>query len=149
MNALHLLAITLIAGMLIAAQAAINGDLAQRLGSPTVAALVSLLVSTVLLLPGALFAHHGLKLGALASVPWWSWLGGIAGAVFVTAGLIIAPRVGIALFVTTAIAGQLLAAALIDQFGLFGMAMRPIDTSRFVGLGLVLAGVLVYRFGRF
>lgn len=146
MSLLVILALSLVCGMMIAAQAAMNTELARHLGSPAGAVLVSLATSALLMLPFAVAQGGRLRLDALDAVPWWAWIGGAAGAAFLTAGLLFSPRIGVALFLATAIAGQLLAAALIDHYGLLGMGTRAIDLPRVAGLLLVFAGVLVFRF---
>ena len=43
------------------------------------------------------------------------------------------------------IAGQLVAGMLVDHFGGFGIAPRPINLTRILGVGLVFAGVILVR----
>jgi transporter family-2 protein len=40
-----------------------------------------------------------------------------------------------------AVASQILIAALVDHFGLLGAAVRPLDLSRFLGIGILILGV--------
>ena len=148
MPLLAVLAICLATGMLLAMQPAINAELARHLASGFAAALVSLTVSVVLALPFAWRHLGGLRLETLGSAPGWVWLGGVAGAVFVTAGAFFVPRIGVAFFFSSIIAGQLVAAAVIDHFGFFGTAVRAFDAPRAIGIALVLAGVLVFRLAR-
>lgn len=145
---LAILLATVGAGMILGAQPAVNAALARHLGSPFAATLVSLVGSTLLALPLAFAFGRHVDVGAAIAGPWWLWIGGISGTVFVTAGITVAPLVGFAYFFVAAIAGQLLCGALIDHFGLFGATVRPIDAPRAIGLLLVLAGVAVYRFAR-
>ncbi len=51
------------------------------------------------------------------------------------------PRVGVAASIITVVAGQLLVGVLLDQFGLLGAALRPLDWTRSLGLAVVLVGV--------
>ena len=134
-------------GALLSAQPAVNAALARHLGSPYAATIVSLLVSTALVAPFAIATASRLRLEALGGAPWWAWLGGVAGAAMVSAGLVFAPRIGVTLFIMTVVAGQLVAAALIDQYGLFGVEVRGIDASRLAGIALVACGLLVYLSG--
>ncbi|MDP5309021.1 DMT family transporter [Paracoccus spongiarum] len=134
------------AGAVIPMQAGANAMLARALGHPLWAALVSLALSAVLLVPVLLALRVPLpQLAALAGQPRWIWLGGAAGAIYVTAAVIMAPRLGAAGFMLALIAGQILAAMLIDQLGAVGFQRRPLDTPRLIGAGLVLAGVLVMQ----
>jgi len=50
---------------------------------------------------------------------------------------------GVSALTAVVIAGQLAAAVLIDRFGLLGIAKQPIDTSRILGLVLLVAGVVL------
>jgi transporter family-2 protein len=58
-----------------------------------------------------------------------------------------APKIGIALFVAGVTAGQLAGAVAFDHAGAFGLDVHSISASRVLGLALVLAGVVVVRFG--
>ena len=136
------------AGMALGAQPAVNAALARHLGSPLAATVVSLVVSTLLALPPMLAFGRDVDVATALAGPWWLWIGGVSGTLVVLAGLTVAPMIGVALFLVMAVAGQLLCGALIDHFGLFGVAVRPIDPVRALGLGLVFAGVVVYRFAR-
>ena len=69
----------------------------------------------------------------------------MSGAAFVAAGMMLAPRIGVSLLFVSVIAGQLIAAALVDHHGWFDVPVRPIDPLRILGIGLVFAGVIVFR----
>lgn len=57
------------------------------------------------------------------------------------------PLIGITAFLVLVIAGNLVGAAAYDHLGLFGLAERPFDVTRLLGLSLVLigAGITAYR----
>ena len=80
-------------------------------------------------------------------MPWWIFLAGFIGALFVAGGVVIAPVIGAQLFFVTMIGGQLLGATLADHFGLFGLAVRPLSLERALGLALVLSGALLVQRG--
>jgi transporter family-2 protein len=82
---------------------------------------------------------------ALKALPWYAWTGGLYGAVFVAMAAWAAPRLGVTLFLTVAIAGQLAAALYLDATGAFGLAKVGIGPVRLVGVALVLAGVVLVR----
>ena len=48
---------------------------------------------------------------------------------------------GVAASITTVVAGQLLVGTILDQYGLLGAAVKPLDAARALGLVAVLAGV--------
>lgn len=138
----------LLAGMLLAMQAAINSQLGQSLNQqPLTAALVSFGVGTVFLF--AVVAAKG-QLGAVTLMPeqpWWKWVGGLMGAFMVCASIILAPKLGVANMLLFIIIGQLLAGMLIDHFGWLNMPVKPVDLSKVVGIGLMVLGLAVFMFG--
>ena len=141
------LLLALVAGILIAVQAPTNAILAKASGSPVVAAFISFFVGTVAL--GAIVAASSGRVFApeLRDVPWYAWVGGLYGAVFVAVAAFAAPRIGIGVLLTAAIAGQLLAALVLDHYGFFGLPRQPVNLTRIAGVTLVLAGAMLVRRG--
>ena len=72
--------------------------------------------------------------------PAWLWLGGLMSIYIVLAITVGPPRIGVAATVGIVIAGNLVSAALIDRYGLFGQDVIPIDRWRLLGLLLLAAG---------
>lgn len=144
-GALLSLFVALVGGVLLAAQAPTNALLGKASGSAIVAAFISFLIGTIAL--GAAVAVTSGKLfdPGLKQVPWYAWLGGFYGAFFVAAAAFGAPRVGLGVFLTAAIAGQLAAALLVDHYGLFGLIRQPVTLTRAAGLLLVLVGAVLVR----
>jgi len=139
--------VILLSGVLTAMQAPTNAKLAGAVGSPINAALVSFAVGSLALAVVALALRTRPDLAAMKALPWYAWIGGLYGAVFVAAAAYAAPLIGVASTLTLLIAGQLLAAIVIDQIGGFGVPVRPISPARLAGVGLVIAGVLLVRRG--
>lgn len=74
------------AGMLMSAQAAINGQLGSVLGSPVHAAFVSFFVGAVILIIVVAVKERTFKdvvNPITQKAPWWVWLGGLFGATYV------------------------------------------------------------------
>lgn len=139
--------IILVSGVLTAMQAPTNAKLAAAAGSPINAALISFAVGALALVAVTLALRARPDLAALKALPWYAWLGGLYGAVFVAAAAYAAPRIGVASTLTLLIAGQLIAAVVIDQIGGFGVPVRPLSAAKLFGVGLVIAGVLLVRRG--
>ncbi len=59
--------------------------------------------------------------------------------------MVVAPVLGVALFFVCVVAGQLIGSTLIDQFGVFGLTVKPLNTMKFVGIGLVLLGAALVQ----
>jgi bacterial/archaeal transporter family-2 protein len=130
---------------MLALQAPTNAMLGKAAGSPVNAALVSFAVGTIALLVAAFVVGIRPSPGALRSLPWYAWAGGLYGAVFVALAAFAAPRLGVTSFLTIGIAGQLVMALCLDRIGAFGVDRVELSPTRLIGVGLVLAGVLLVR----
>jgi len=139
--------VALVAGGMIALQAPINAEAATRLGHPISAATMSFCVGTIALIAlTVLFARNSTNLGALQTMPLYMLLGGgLLGAVYVTVNLVLAPKIGVAAIMALGIAGQLVAALLLDRFGMFELLEREMSVGRVSGAVLVLVGALMVR----
>ena len=138
----------LLAGMLLAIQAAINSQLGVALNQqPLTAALVSFLMGSLALF-GMVLAQGNLgSLALMPEQPWWRWVGGLMGAFMVCATIVLAPKLGVANMLLFIIIGQLLSGMVIDHFGLLGMPVKPVDVSKLMGIGLMVLGLAVFMFG--
>jgi len=145
MNAWIAVLVVLVSGTLVALQAPTNAALARAVNSPVNAALVSFAVGTAALLVAAFVLRVRPDLASVKALPWWAWLGGLYGAVFVAAAAFATPRIGVAATLTLLIAGQLVMAAALDHFGALGVPRQEITPLRLLGLALVAGGVLLVR----
>ena len=139
--------VMLAGGAILAVQAPTNALLVRPLGSPVNAALVSFIVGTIGLALAALLLRASPDLPAVRATPWYAWIGGLCGAVFVGSLAFATPRIGIAAALTLAILGQTVVALALDHVGAFGFPARPIDLSKILGVALICAGVLLVRRG--
>lgn len=134
-----------LAGGATALQAPTNARLAAAVGSPVNAAFVSFAVGTVALAVLAAVFQTRPDMAATRALPWYAWIGGLYGVVFVVAAAWSVPRLGVALTITLMVAGQLLISLVLDHFGALGVPREPISLGRLAGVGLVIAGVLLVR----
>lgn len=137
----------LVSGVLSAMQPPTNAMLLRASGSPLNAALVSFAVGTAALSAVCLVLRARPDLEAAASAPWYAWMGGLYGAVFVASAAFATPRIGVASTLTLLIAGQAVAALAIDNWALFGVLRHPVSPLRLAGMALVVTGVLLVRRG--
>lgn len=139
-----LLAVT--AGIATACQPAINAKFAAVNGHRLHGGVVNFCVGVTGLVLIALALRVPKPTAAtLSATPWWAWTGGMMGAYFVVMALTLVPVMGAASYLTAMVLGQLLASAVIDHYGHLGLMAQPISPAKMAGLGLVLAGVIVYR----
>jgi transporter family-2 protein len=136
-----------VAGWMIALQAPTNALLARAGGSPVLAALISFAVGTAGLFLVWIASGNRPGTGAFAGLPWYAWLGGLYGAMFVAVAAYAAPRIGLASLITIGIAGQIAMALLLDQLGALGLPREPVSLGRLAGALLVIAGVVLVRRG--
>jgi transporter family-2 protein len=142
------MAMATLLGVLVTFQPLMNAILSRAVGSPFGAAAISILVAALGAIGMVALTGRGdMSRAALASVPWWVYLAGFIGTLFVAGGAVLAPLTGALLFFTCVIGGQLLGALLADHFGLFGIEPRPATVARLVGLALVLGGALISQRG--
>ena len=95
------------------------------------------------LLASGLFGRPSLDQVPVA--PWWAWLGGVFGALFVTTSVIAVPRVGTVATFGAIICGQFIGAVLIDTFGWLGVEPIALTPGRLLGVGLLIAGVFLIQ----
>ena len=80
-------------------------------------------------------------LGGWQSLPWYVLLAGVLGLIVVAAMAYMIPLIGAAPAVVLIVAGQLIIGSLLDHFGVFGLATKPVDLQRGAGLLIVFLGV--------
>lgn len=148
MSWLLLLPIPIAAGAALTAQFAVNAQLRTVVGGPVLAAAISFFIGTVALVVVALAVdRHVPEVSAITSSPWWVWIGGLLGATFVLASIILTPRLGAATTVGLFLTGQILGSIVIDHFGLLRLPVHEATLSRILGAILVVVGVfLVQKF---
>jgi transporter family-2 protein len=140
------LLLALLAGALLPIQTGINLQLRVALGQPIVAALVSFIVGTVGLALLVIAMRAPVPVGeAWARGAWWYWTGGLLGAVYIVAAIVLAPRLGAATLVAALVAGQMVASLLIDHYGWVGFAVHPVNPLRILGAVLVVGGVVLVQ----
>lgn len=132
-------------GMGSAMQTAINGYLGTIAGSSLHAAEINLTVGVTLLLIAALVTSPRQLATKPEPGPWWMWLGGFVGALFVIGGATLAPILGTATTVIAFNAGTIVGGQVLESFGAFGARTARMDAARVAGLALIFAGVVAVR----
>lgn len=140
-------AVMLAAGIGIPVLAALNAQLGSRIGSPVAAGVVLFCVAllgavTVMVLSGSTAA-----LARLPGQPGHLFLAGLLVAFYVLSITFVAPRFGVGNAIFFVLLGQVISAAAIDQFGLFGAMARPLTALRLGGIGLMVTGLFLIQRG--
>lgn len=130
-------ALAILAGVLVSLSRQINGRLAlstSAMESSFWNHLVGLVfITCVALAVGGLFA------GEPAQAPWWAYLGGPVGVVFIAAGSWLIARIGAAQTALMIIAGQMISGVVLDII----MGAPGNLWARTLGVALILAGMWV------
>jgi bacterial/archaeal transporter family-2 protein len=141
-----LLPVALAAGIVLPVQFGVNSQLRNFVGGPVAAAAISFVVGTVALAVAALVVQRSMpEPGSAASAPWWAWTGGLLGAFFVLASIILTPRLGAATTIGLILTGQVLASIVIDHFGLIRVPVHEASFPRIIGALLIVAGVVIVQ----
>lgn len=170
-------------GIVSPVQSAINSALGRYVESAVVAALVSFLVGTgvlVLIVAGAGLIRqvtgavtrsrrddrsdkdraeeeaHAQAAAASSDRrgrprpgdgPWWMWIGGALGAVFVTVMAAAVPVIGTGPAMLGALTGQSAASVAVDRFGWLEAPRKWVAPIQLIGIIVMLAGVAAVQFG--
>lgn len=81
----------------------------------------------------------------LQSMPWWAYIGGFVGVFYVYGSLKIAPQIGVVLFSSLLILGQMTSSILLEHSGAMAYPKSPITLGKIGGVALVLLGVWLIR----
>jgi len=139
------------AGACIAIQASANGKLRQNLGDNPQFALWAMYFSILGTIATATVVMILIRppmpsVETLRETPWWNWIGGPLGALFVLAGAALTRELGAAMFISLIIGGQLLSSLILDHYALMGLTEQLITPGRFVGALLVVAGAICIKY---
>jgi transporter family-2 protein len=134
-------------GALVVIQTSINAKMRLQADSPWQAALVSTTVSTLFLLTlsTVITRHPYPRVERIHGTPWWIWTGGILGALYVALSLVLVRKLGSGVLFSAVVLGQMIAALLIDQFGLIGSPRHEISAPRVFGVVMIVGGVALVR----
>lgn len=134
------------AGISIVVQQALNANLRTALGSAAWSGFMSYFVGIICMAALAISLQDPIpSLATAARIPWWSWSGGLFGAIFIALGIFLLPQLGAATFFALLIAGQMIGSMAFDHFGLLGVPVHPISTVRVAGAALLVGGVVLIR----
>jgi bacterial/archaeal transporter family-2 protein len=146
LNVLVPSALAILAGASVAIQQVLNANLRTSLNSAAWSGFVSYFLGLVCMALLALALRDPVpSLSVTGRIPWWAYSGGLFGATFIGLAIFLVPKLGAATFIVLIITGQMVAAMILDHFGWFGLAQRPIDPPRLIGIALLIGGCFLIR----
>jgi transporter family-2 protein len=131
--------IGLIGGVAVGFQAPLANLISLRLGMFESVFIIHLGGAIAGLAP--LIYFGGGNITAWQTVPWYALAAGSLGVVVIGAISYTIPHIGAAPTIVLVVVGQLVVGIYLDHFGLLGMAVRPLDIGRGLGIVVVLMGV--------
>lgn len=135
-----------LAGAFIPVMAILNGHLGKSLGDPFHAAMILFALGfSLFTLASFVFAKVPLTFAALHAAEPIQFIGGLIVGFYVLSATMVAPRIGVANFIMMAVSAQMIFSVLIDHWGWFGAAVRPLSLTRIVGVFVLIGGVVIIQ----
>ena len=137
-----------VSGVLNTIQAGSNSTLHKQLHHPILPAIVSFGVGSGALLL-ALVLYGWITRTPLptaqqwSSAPWWAWIGGLLGSVYVLGMVNLSGKVGAGVFTGLTVTAGIVTSLVMDHFGLLGFERHSANIPRLVGGALMIAGLFL------
>lgn len=144
--------IVIAAGCISAILAGANSTLNTGMRQPALSAMVAnstglIFIVMVLLILWLKQGAPTTRLSDLRQLPWWAWIGGSLGAIYLLVAVSFAERLGSGLFAGLSVTAAIITSVLLDHFALVGFKQHPAHVGRIMGCSLMIAGLtLVAKF---
>ena len=135
---------SIIAGMAMSVQGVMNTRLGEGIGNMEANTFVQGTAFALALIV-LIFWRQG-SFTALGQVNKLYWLGGVLGIVITLTVMLGIKSLGTTLSISIILISQLLIAAVIDAFGLMGSEKVAFGWSKYVGLALMMGGMLLFKY---
>jgi transporter family-2 protein len=145
MDKLIWIIVALLSGAVLPIQAGLNARMGVAAQNSVYAAAISFVVGTVGLIIYILVTRQTVSIDGLREVPIYFWLGGLLGAFYVTALVLVFPKLGPGLTFGLIVAGQMIVAVVLDHFNVLVAHPTPINLMKLLGIVLVIIGVVIIR----
>ncbi|OIQ15341.1 MAG: hypothetical protein BM557_11780 [Flavobacterium sp. MedPE-SWcel] len=138
--------LAIVAGAVLPLQAGLNVQLGKSVSQSVFAAFASFLVGSLGLLIYLFIIKFDFSLVVnVKSVSPVVWIAGLLGAFYVTAVIVLAPKLGTTLTFSLVVAGQMAVSLVLDHYGLFGLPVKTVNWQRLLGIAFLITGVLLIR----
>ena len=133
----------LAAGAAMSLQGVMNTRLGDKVGVLETNALVQGIGFLLAIIITFFFGKGNIRL--IGQAPWYSWLGGVIAPIITVTVMLSIKGLSPTVAISTILLAQLTVAALIDAFGWLGTEQLPVSWQKYVGVGLMVAGVLLMK----
>ena len=133
----------LLAGAAMSIQGVMNTRLGEKIGVLETNALVQGVGFGLAMVIVLIFGKGNIRL--IGESPWYTWLGGVIAPIITVTVMLSIKGLSPTVAISTILLSQLTVAALIDAFGWLGAEKSPFTWQKYVGVGLMAAGVLLMK----
>src|SRR5262249_60502456 len=113
--------------------------------SSLVAAVISFVLGTLVIGIFVALQRPPVKLDVLASAPWWAWIGGVFGAIYIFSFVVLIPRMSPVMLFGANILRQMSFLCAAEHFGWFSMETKPGNMSRRLIFALTVVGAVSWK----
>eukprot|EP00659_Diplonema_papillatum_P009379 gene9379-14544_t len=85
---------------------------------------------------------------SLSKAPWYSFLGGPCGVVYIASSILLGKKLGATLYFVLLVTGTLITSTVFDATGFLGLKKQGINQQKIVGVVLLFAGLLLLQVRR-
>lgn len=145
MDKLIWIILALLSGAVLPIQAGLNARLGTAAQSPVYASAISFVVGTIALILYIAITRQTISLTGIREIPFYIWLGGLLGAFYVTAIVLLFPKLGPGLTFGLVVAGQMIVSVVLDHYNILVAQQTSINYMKVLGIILVVVGVVIIR----
>ncbi len=132
-----------VAGAAMSIQGVMNTRLGDKAGVLETNAYVQLTGFVLALIIALCFGKGDVR--QMTQAPWYAWLGGVLAPVITVTVMLSVGALSPTVAISTILLSQLAVAALIDAFGIMDAEQVAFTWKKWLGLGLMAAGVLMIK----
>ena len=119
----------------------------KALGQPILAAFAVVATNILVYLIAALFVGVGWpEPDRIVETPWWAWIGGLCGGLYVLSAIFLAERLGAAVFTGLVVTAGIVTSITLDHFGWVGFQQHTAGLWRMAGGAIMIVGLLLVSF---
>ena len=138
--------VALLAGSSFVFQQAVNSNLRLEICSAWWAGFFSYLGGAlVMLVMVVLMREPLLSANMISRSSWWSWSGGLFGAIYIGISILLLPRLGVFTVVGLIVIGQLVTSLVFDHFAILNVPLHPVSIIRIIGAIFLFIGAILIR----
>lgn len=138
--------LAILAGAMIPVQTSSNTILSKNLGGILPATFYMFILAMICIVVALFVSKSSMpNIQQMASTPYYAWVGGIIGLVYIVTLVFLVPKLGIGTITVLVVSGQAISILLIEHFGLFGFLEKPVNLFRVAGVLFLILGVYLIR----